>query len=182
MQADAVIPWGSVLNFLSSRRGLLDAVVFSGGEPTLQPALLEAIGEVRALGFRVGLHSAGMAPEFFAGLLPSLDWVGFDVKAPFGTYSGITGIERSGEKALKSLQKLLSSGIPYEVRVTVHPSLLDPGDMIELKAKLLDLGIQNFVVQQVRLRGTLPGRLPPTPETLALPANYGSGFSRFEVR
>jgi pyruvate formate lyase activating enzyme len=176
------ISWSSVLDFLGSRRNLLDAVIFSGGEPTLQPALLDAIGEVRALGFRVGLHTTGMVPDRFAALLPSLDWVGFDVKAPFAAYPCITGVERSGDKALKSLRSLLASHVPYEVRTTVHPSLLSPTDMLELEAQLIELGVENFVVQQFRMQGVLSGRLPAAVAGLVLPHDYGSGFARFETR
>ncbi|MBP8264734.1 MAG: anaerobic ribonucleoside-triphosphate reductase activating protein, partial [Pseudomonas sp.] len=52
-------PWPEVLDFLRRRQGLLEAVVFSGGEPTLQAALPAAIAEVRELGFKIGLHTAG---------------------------------------------------------------------------------------------------------------------------
>ena len=182
LQADETIPWASVIEFLSSRRGLLDAVVFSGGEPTLQSALLDAITEVRKLGFRIGLHSAGIVPGRFAALLPSVDWVGFDVKAPFAAYPRITGVERSGEKALASLRNLLASSIPYEVRTTVHPSLLSPADMLELRSQLLNLGVKNFVVQQFRPQGARPRLLPPASEGLMLPQYYSRGFTRFQVR
>ena len=182
MQADETIPWAAVIDFLSSRRGLLDAVVFSGGEPTLQHALPDAVEEVRALGFRVGLHTTGMAPERFAALLPSLDWVGFDVKAPFAAYSRITGVERSGDKALTSLRSLLASRVLYEVRTTVHHALLSSADMTELKVQLLDLGVTNFVVQQVRTQGAPPGRLPMASEGLQLPKEYGNGFAHFRMR
>ena len=57
---------GRVLAFLKRRQDLLDAVVFSGGEPTLQDGLLGAMEEVRAMGFRIGLHSAGIKPAAFA--------------------------------------------------------------------------------------------------------------------
>lgn len=178
---EGLISWSSVLDFLGSRRNLLDAVVFSGGEPTLQSALLDAIGEVRALGFRVGLHTTGMAPDRFAALLPLLDWVGFDVKAPFATYPRITNVERSGDNALKSLRSLLASCVSYEVRTTVHPSLLSPADMLELKAQLLELGVKHFVVQQFRMQGALPGRLPAA-AGIVLPQDYCSGFVHFDTR
>jgi len=170
MHADAIFSWSSVVEFLSSRRRLLDAVVFSGGEPTLQSALLDAVTEVRKLGFHIGLHTACIAPERFAALLPSLDWVGFDVKSPFSTYRRITGVGGSGDKAPASLRKLLASGIRYEVRTTVHPFLLSPTDLLELKEQLLDLGVENFVVQKFRARGTLSSRLPSVSEnTLSFP-------------
>lgn len=181
-RSETHVSWPSILEFLAGRRGLLDAVVFSGGEPTLQPALLDAVENVRALGFRVGLHTAGMMPDRFAALLPSLDWVGFDVKAPFAIYPRVTGIERSGDNALKSLRSLLASGIHYEVRTTVHPALLSSIDMIELRAQLLDLGVKNFVLQQFRSQGVLPGRLQPTAAGLVLPQDYGNGFAHFHIR
>ncbi len=65
--------WPDLLAWLGCRRGLLDAVVFSGGEPTADPALPQAVDEVRALGFRVGLHTAGMLPRRLRTLLPRLD-------------------------------------------------------------------------------------------------------------
>ena len=181
---DAPIPWPEVAAFLGSRSGLLDGVVFSGGEPTLQHALLDAVQVVRSLGFRVGLHTAGMAPGRFALLLPWLDWVGFDVKAPFGAYSRITGVEGSGAQALKSLRLLLASGVPYEVRTTVHSGLLSPADMLELRDELLTLGVTRYAVQRFRAAGTRPDRLPPVgaEQTLCLPDAYADGFQQFQVR
>ena len=78
----AAVPWPEVLAFLKSRQGLLDGVVFSGGEPTLQAALPAALAEVRALGFQTALHTGGMYPERLHALLPLLDWVGLDIKGP----------------------------------------------------------------------------------------------------
>jgi pyruvate formate lyase activating enzyme len=184
MQSDARIPWNEIAAFLEGRRGLLDGVVFSGGEPTMQPALLSAVQVVRSLGFRIGLHTAGMAPERFAALLPWIDWVGFDVKAPFGGYSGITGVEQSGDKALASLRLLLASGLPYEVRTTLHPALLSSAAMLELRDQLLVLGVTHYVVQRFRAEGTRAKRLPsmPVQEQLSLPPGFGDGFHQFHVR
>lgn len=81
IRAGETLVWRDLMTWLESRRGLLDGVVFSGGEPTLQAALPDAVREVRRLGFRIGLHTAGPYPKRLATLLPWLDWVGFDVKA-----------------------------------------------------------------------------------------------------
>jgi|WetSurMetagenome_2_1015567.scaffolds.fasta_scaffold170988_2 pyruvate formate lyase activating enzyme len=183
-QGESSISWPEVFSFVESRRGLLDGVVFSGGEPTLQPALLDAAKAVRSLGFRIGLHTAGMEPERFEALLPWIDWVGFDVKAPFSVYSRITGVEQSGDKALASLRLLLASGIQYEVRTTFHPALLTLADMLELRDQLLALGVTRYVIQRFRSTGTRTGRLSPLPEQqqLDLPSNYGNSFLQFIVR
>jgi len=184
MQAETQIFWPEVFAFLESRRGLLDGVVFSGGEPTLQAALTEAVQAVRGLGFRVGLHTAGMVPERFASLLPLLDWVGFDVKAPSRAYARITGTNDSEDKALASLQLLLACGIPYEVRTTLHPTLLSIAEMVELRDQLLSLGVTHYAIQRFRSAGTRTSGLPQLPEQeqLSLPPDYGNNFLHFLVR
>jgi pyruvate formate lyase activating enzyme len=179
--ASQEIAWAAIRKFFLSRRGLLDGVVFSGGEPTLQPALLDAVREVRQLGFRVGMHSTGMCFSHFAELLPLLDWVGFDVKAPFGSYAKITGVANSGGEALESLRSLLASRVPYEVRTTLRPELLSLEDMLELKVDLLELGIDKFVVQRCRPNNEHPVG-PLVPELIELPNDFSRGFSSFQIR
>ena len=183
-QAEARLSWPEVFAFLESRRGLLDGVVFSGGEPTLQPALLDAIKAVQSLGFRIGLHTAGMAPERFRPLLRCIDWVGFDVKAPFSAYSRITGVNDSGAQALASLRLLLESGISYEVRTTFHPALLSVAEMLELRDQLLSFGVTHYAIQRFRAVRTRTSRLPQLPEQqqLGFPPDYGNNFLHFLVR
>lgn len=142
--------WAEVLAFLHTRRGLLDAVVFSGGEPTLQRSLPEAIREARAMGFRIGLHSAGPYPARLAAVLPLLDWVGFDVKAPFADYERITGSPGSGERARESLSLLAASGVAFETRTTVHPSLLDERALALIHTELSNFGISKHRLQKFR--------------------------------
>ncbi len=152
-QAPAPLVWEDVLAFLKRRVGLLDGVVFSGGEPTLQSGLAEAIREVRGMGFRIGLHSASPYPDRFAEVLPLLDWVGFDVKALFADYAQVTGVPESGAKARAGLLRLLESGIAYEVRTTVHPLLHSEDALLSLARELHGLGVQNYVLQEFRLQG-----------------------------
>ena len=110
----AEIAWPAVLAFFERRRGLLDAVVFSGGEPTQQPALPQAMREVKALGFLVGLHTAGIVPRRLAEVLPLLDWVGMDLKAPFEEHERVTGVRGSGRRARESRELILASGTACE--------------------------------------------------------------------
>ena len=145
--SDTAIAWHDVFEFLRSRRGLLDAVVFSGGEPTQQPAIVAAVQAVRSLSFRVGMHSAGIFPQRFASLLPLLDWVGFDIKAPFDDYARITGSPNSGHAARQSLIALLASNLPYELRTTVHSDLLSTADLERIRDQLKQLHASNLVLQ-----------------------------------
>jgi pyruvate formate lyase activating enzyme len=147
------ISWAVVAAFLKTRRGLLDGVVFSGGEPLLQSALHDAMAEVRATGFRIGLHTGGPSPSRFAHVLPLVDWVGFDIKAPFAEYEAVTGASNSGEAALESLMLLLHSGKAYELRTTVHPRLLDDAALLRLNADLAALNVGPTKIQPFRPQG-----------------------------
>lgn len=147
-RGEGAMSWPSVLRWLESRRGLLDGVVFSGGEPLLQRSLAAALAEVRALGFATALHTGGAYPERLAGVLPLLDWVGFDVKAPFAEYAPIVGCDGGGE-ARTALEMLLASGVAHEIRCTVPPQLAD-SDVKRLVAELADLGVAHLVQQTCR--------------------------------
>lgn len=150
---DQEVDFGGVVAWLASRRGLLDAVVFSGGEPTAQRELSAAIDAVRALGFAVGLHTGGAYPRRLADVLPRLDWVGIDVKAPFAQYATVTGASGSGMSAFASLDRVRSAGIAYEVRTTVHPLLTSPDAMELLAVELAARGVERWVLQPFRATG-----------------------------
>jgi pyruvate formate lyase activating enzyme len=149
------IPWSEVLTFLERRRGLLDAIVFSGGEPTLQRALGKALEQVRALGYRIGLHTAGIYPERLAGLLPQLDWVGLDIKAPLASYAAITNVPGSGTAAWESARLLVASGVEHEIRITLHPTLLPPAAVQALVSDLESLGAYRILLQPCRTHRVL---------------------------
>jgi len=153
------VDWSRVLAFLQRREDLLDAVVFSGGEPTLQDGLLAAMDTVRAMGFRIGLHSAGIKPDAFARAVAVADWVGFDVKALAEDCLAVTGVRGSGVANWKSLEHLLASGVDYECRTTVHWHLLSPTRLLTLARRLSERGVKRFAVQLVRTERMLDPRL-----------------------
>ena len=141
------LAWADVLGFLHQRRGLLDGVVFSGGEPLAQAALPAALQQVRDMGFATALHTGGMYPERLAAALPLLDWVGLDVKAPWAQTPAITGVPGSGAKVRESLALLLQSGVAHEVRSTWHPGLYPLADLQALGQQLAALGLRDWVLQ-----------------------------------
>lgn len=144
------VTWESILSFLERRQGLLEGVVFSGGEPTLQRGLLKAIEQVKAMGYLVGLHSAGINPRLFEKVVDKVDWVGFDVKALPEDHEKITRISGSGQANWQSLKHLLNSGVSYEVRTTVHWQLLSADQLKRLAMRLKEEGVTKFVVQLAR--------------------------------
>jgi len=122
-RAKGQLPWPQVLAFLRKRRGLLDAVVFSGGEPTLQRSLPEAILEVKGLGYLIGLHTAGVVPRMLERVLPLVDWVAMDLKAGWKDHASVTGVAGSGERARRSRELILASGVACEF----HTIAAEPG-------------------------------------------------------
>jgi len=171
--ADTAYDWAAVLSILQRRRGLLDAVVFSGGEPTLQQGLAEAMATVRGLGFKVGLHSAGCYPERLADLLPLVDWVGLDIKALPEDYPALTGVPGSGDKAWRSLQLLVASGVRHEVRVTVHEGLLPMPQLTALVARLGQAGSQSIALQACHWRHVFDPSIGPTSTEWITPGLLG---------
>jgi pyruvate formate lyase activating enzyme len=181
--ATPVIAWSQISAFLERRRGLLDAVVFSGGEPTLQSALPAAMTEVRGLGFKVGLHTAGSVPKRLARLLPLLDWVALDIKALPEGYPAITGIPQSGEAAWESLSLIQASGVQLEVRTTVMPQWTAL-DLATLAAALAQQGVRRYAVQACETRHALDPLLSPSAIPLAQLAGAinPASFDRFVLR
>ena len=112
--------------FLEQRRGLLDGVVVSGGEPTLQPDLADFLSFVRSLGYRIKLDTNGSHPDLVMALAEKgqLDYVAVDVKACSSDYESVCGVGSEGyENAKRLLLELDASPTAYEVRTTLYPGL-----------------------------------------------------------
>lgn len=175
--APAALPWAQVLAFLQRRHGLLDGVVFSGGEPTLQAALPDALREVRTLGFETALHTGGMYPERLAIVLPQLDWVGLDIKGPWQRIDAITGSHNSAARVQASLEHLLASGVAHECRTTWHPGLFGADELLAMAEQLATLGVRRWALQECRTPGGAHHVLAPE-HARALSAR----FERFTLR
>jgi pyruvate formate lyase activating enzyme len=108
---------------------------------------------VRAMGYKVALHTAGIHPRRLAEVLPLIDWVGMDVKTRFHRYGDITGVHGSGERARRSVELIRASAVAHEFRTTVHPALLPADTLHELADELAQLGIRRYVLQVFRPTG-----------------------------
>lgn len=177
--------WPQLRAQLQARRGLLDGVVFSGGEPLTEPALPALLAEVRAMGFATGLHSGGSHPERLQRVLPLLDWVGLDIKTLPAQYPAITAVAGSGERAETSLALLQASGIDYECRSTLHPALHDEHTLTQLAAWLAQRGVRRYAWQRLRPGPQLPQSFAPIAAgwpAPALQATVARHFAHFELR
>ena len=189
LTAPGMTPWPEVLDQLAQRRGFLDAVIFSGGEPTMQSALPDAITQVAELGFDVALHTNGFDPGALQRALDTsaVAFVAMDVKAPFDRYADITTVPASGRAARDSVELLIASGTPYELRTTYHPALLSHGDLRQIALELSELGAEAWFIQKFRREGC------PSPglrDSVLLPAEipaqmqdeFAAMFATFGVR
>ena len=179
--------WDKFLEFLGTRKRLLDAVVFSGGEPLMQDTLPDAIIEVKALGFTIGLHTGGYRPEHLANVLPLVDWVGLDIKAPFeeDKYQNIVGVPHLN-RVKESLDLLLKSGIDFECRTTCDPRFLSADDLKKIAETLKNKGVKKYFLQKYRpiesdksTTDDMCERLVADKELLAY---LKENFEEFEVR
>ncbi|MBQ8750491.1 MAG: anaerobic ribonucleoside-triphosphate reductase activating protein [Alphaproteobacteria bacterium] len=152
VNAETNIVWHKFIDFLNTRKGILDAVVFSGGEPLVQKGLIDAIKDVKALRFEVGLHTGGYRPEFFSEVIEFVDWVGFDIKAPLeeDRYKIVTGGVGDVEKVKESLNILIESGKSFECRTTCDPRFLDIEDLYKIADTLKGLGVKEYYLQKYR--------------------------------
>lgn len=150
--AETDFSWPKFIEFLEHRQGILDAVVFSGGEPLVQANLAFAMKEVQDLGYKIGLHTGGYRPEALAKVLPLVDWVGFDFKTVPNTekYAHAIGGAKHLEQVLESLDLLLKSSIPFECRTTCDPRVLSVADIYELADFLKEKGVKEYYLQRYR--------------------------------
>ncbi|MFC4479439.1 anaerobic ribonucleoside-triphosphate reductase activating protein [Flavobacterium chungangensis] len=127
------IDFNEVLSFLKTRKGLLDGVVLSGGECTLHKKIIDFIKEIKAMGFEVKIDTNGSNPKILNSLIRDqiLDYVALDYKSLPHTFKKLT---QSGlfSEFDESLELLIQSNIPFEVRTTFHSSLIKENDFVKM--------------------------------------------------
>ncbi len=139
-----------VLEYLQKRRGILDGVCVTGGEPLLQPDLAEFLREVRGLGYRVKLDTNGSLPDRLADLLAQglVDYVAMDIKSSPEGYAKATGAEVDIAVYQRSVLVLRESGVPHEFRTTAVGGIHTPEDFASIGRWLGEVPhyfIQRFV-------------------------------------
>jgi pyruvate formate lyase activating enzyme len=150
---------GPILAYLDLRRGKIDGVTITGGEPTLHADLPELIRTTRELGYRIKLDTNGARPEVLRRLLEEgpLDYIAMDLKAPLEKYPGATCSEVDPESICESVNLVMSSGVDYEFRTTVLPSPTLEKDLLAMVQQIA--GARRWVLQRF-----VPGRiLAPNP-------------------
>ena len=125
--AEIIMDEREFLSFLSKRKGLLDAVCISGGEPTLQPGLAALLEQIKAMGYLTKLDTNGSRPEVLKELVSRdlLDYVAMDIKNSPDLYGQTAGAPVQLQKIEESIRFLTEEHLDYEFRTTVVAQLHD---------------------------------------------------------
>lgn len=120
--------------FLDKRKGILNGVCITGGEPTLQRDLEEFIRKIREKGFLIKLDTNGYRPEILKDLAGKglIDYVAMDIKNSPTRYSETAGLETDIDKIGESIEFLMSGAVAYEFRTTVVRQLHSPEDIQDI--------------------------------------------------
>ncbi|MGA2477919.1 MAG: anaerobic ribonucleoside-triphosphate reductase activating protein [Spirochaetia bacterium] len=149
------IPQGAVMDFLAARKGQLQGVVVTGGEPTLHADLPDFLTAIRGLGFATKLDTNGSNPDMLFGILERglVDYVAMDIKAPLASYGRLVAAPVRTQDIKRSISLIIESGVTHEFRTTYLEPELSVDDMREIA--LMVRGCRLFVVQSFRPTATL---------------------------
>lgn len=137
-----------ILSYLIGRKEKINAVVITGGEPTIQPDLIDFIHTLKNEGFLVKLDTNGSRPEILRSLIKekSIDYVALDIKAPKEKYKNVTKISYNPyDWVIKSKNIIIDSGLPYEFRTTFDRDILTEEDVQKLRQKYQTLKVQECI-------------------------------------
>ncbi|MBW2027181.1 MAG: anaerobic ribonucleoside-triphosphate reductase activating protein [Deltaproteobacteria bacterium] len=139
-----------ILNFLKQRQGLLDGVVISGGEPTLQPGLFAFCQKLKELGYAVKLDTNGTRPDVIRGLLRAglVDYIAMDIKAALVDYSLFTPKDSVASKIQKSIQLIMEFASAYEFRTTCIKPIINEASVRSI-AEMIE-GAMLYALQRLR--------------------------------
>ncbi len=144
-------PWEVIDKFLKEKKGWLDAIIVTGGEPTLHKDLPDFLALIKERGFLSALETNGTNPEMLKKLIEAklLDRIQMDIKNGFKKYASTVGLsEVDLEKIKASIQIIKNSGLDYEFRTTLVPGLVEEVDMTSIGEAVK--GAEKIVLQQFR--------------------------------
>lgn len=137
-------------DFLEKRKGKLEGVCITGGEPTIQPDIIDFIKKIKKMGFLVKLDSNGTRPDVLKKIFDQklVDYVAMDIKSSLEKYSETVGTKIDKDRIRLSVNLIRNSKVPYEFRTTVVPGLHEEKDFLEI-AKWIS-GAQAYYLQEYR--------------------------------
>ena len=150
------VPEKEFFDFLSTRKGILDGVAITGGEPLLQKGIKEFIKKIRDMGFMIKLDHNGTMPDLLKELIDEglLDYVAVDVKNSPEKYALTVGLDKFDITPVKKTVDLLINGtVDYEFRTTVTDELFEEKDFLKIGEFIK--GAKRYFIQQFKDSGNL---------------------------
>lgn len=151
------MPPDYLFNFLNKRKGLIDGVSITGGEPTLQADLIDLVKKIKDLDLKIKIDTNGTNPMIINKLIREelIDYIAMDIKAPLEKYPIVAGIKSNKliTKIKESITLIMKSNIDYEFRTTVVPGLIEEKDFEKI-GKLIK-GAKIYYIQNFRNNNTL---------------------------
>jgi pyruvate formate lyase activating enzyme len=134
-QFEDSLEFEEIINFLKLKADKLEAIVITGGEPTLCPELEKMCAKIKELGYSIKINTNGTKPEVLKKLIDRklVDYISMDIKAPEDKYDLVAGCKVDIESIKKSINLLLNSKIEYDFRTTICPELNLPEDLDKIK-------------------------------------------------
>lgn len=160
-----------LLAFLSKRRGLLEGVAITGGEPLLQPELPSLLTRIRAMGYSIKLDTNGTHPDRLSALIEEglVDYVAMDIKNSPVKYAETAGVPKLDLTPVrKSVSLLLQGRVEYEFRTTVCAQLHTQSDILAIAQWIQ--GASRYFIQPFTDRDTVPFSGLSAPEKSSLQA------------
>ncbi len=146
-------------DFLKKRKGKLEGVCITGGEPIIQKDLIDFIKKIKKLGFSVKLDTNGARPDVLKQIIDQklVDFVAMDIKNSLKKYSETSGVKVDTDRIKLSVELIKNSGLPYEFRTTVVPGFHTEKDFLEIAAWLK--GSKKYFLQEYRPEKTLDAKI-----------------------
>ncbi len=151
-------------SFLGTRKGLLDGVAITGGEPLLRSDISSFAERIRELGFKVKIDTNGYHPGMIRELTDKrlVDYIAMDIKNSLTKYSITTGLDSvDTDRILESISLIMDCGIPYEFRTTVVKELHEEDDFEDI-GKMIE-GADAYYLQKFTERDTVPDKSLTSP-------------------
>jgi pyruvate formate lyase activating enzyme len=128
------LPEDEIFSYLEKRRGKLEGVTITGGEPAIQKDVLKFARRIKAMGYLIKMDTNGSMPEVLEELIRCrlVDYIAMDLKAPLKKYAAVTQTNINRETIVRSLEIVATSGLNYEFRTTIVKSQLNEADILAI--------------------------------------------------
>ncbi len=154
-----------ILSYLSKRKGILDGVCVTGGEPLLQPDIIPFLEKIKELNLLIKIDTNGSRTEILGKIisLGLVDYIAMDIKNSFDKYAMTCGLDIIPENIDKSIDLIMNCGIPYEFRTTVVKELHEFDDIQKIAERIKDANgyfLQGFIDSGDILNGSFNAYTP----------------------